>query len=224
MNTVHKTAYTCGMGVKERKERDRQEMRGLILKSAHRLFLEKGFDQISLRNIAEAIEYSPATIYLYFKDKNEIVHALHQTGFKLLNERFQMLVKYEQPFERLMEMGKAYIKFATEDPSLYELLFMRAEPMEHVSDCLGEEWREGDRAFEFLVRTVTQCQQQGYFSGLPAHSFSMMIWSFIHGLCSLRISRHLGHVKDVRESNISFDDIMTTTYATFSQALEKLKG
>ncbi|MBS1555676.1 MAG: TetR/AcrR family transcriptional regulator [Bacteroidota bacterium] len=212
------------MGVKERKERDRQEMRDQILKSAHQLFLEKGFDQISIRNIAEAIEYSPATIYLYFKDKNEIVHALHQDGFKLLNQHFQPLAKFEQPFERLKEMGKAYIKFATENPGVYELMFMRSEPMEHVSDCLDEEWREGDRAFEFLVETVAQCQSQGYFKGLHPHSFSMMIWSFIHGLCSLRISQHLGHVKGARESKISLDDIMTTTYATFSQALEKLKG
>ncbi|MFM8834514.1 MAG: TetR/AcrR family transcriptional regulator [Cytophagales bacterium] len=211
------------MGVKERKERDRQEMRELILQSAHGLFLEKGFDQISIRNIAEAIEYSPATIYLYFKDKNEIIHALHQNGFKLLNEHFQVLVKYEQPFERLMEMGRAYIKFATENPSVYELLFMRAEPMEHVSDCLDEEWREGDRAFEFLVSTVAQCQQQGYFNGLAPHSFSMMIWSFIHGLCSLRISQHLSHVKGARESKISLDEIMVSTYNTFCQALEKLK-
>ena len=58
------------MGVKERKERDREEMRETILKSAHQLFVDKGFEDVSIRNIAEAIEYSPATIYLYFKDKN----------------------------------------------------------------------------------------------------------------------------------------------------------
>lgn len=211
------------MGLKERRERDRQEMRELILKSAHEMFLDKGFDQISIRNIAEAIEYSPATIYLYFKDKNEILHALHLNGFKLLNEYFQVLLKYEHAFERLKEMGRAYIKFATENPSVYELLFMRAEPMVHVSDCLDEDWREGDRAFEFLVSTVAQCQQQGYFNGLAPQNFSMMIWSFIHGLCSLRISQHLGHVKNARHSTVSLDEIMVSTYNTFSQALEKLK-
>jgi len=60
------------MGLKERKERDKLEMKDRILQSAHQLFVEKGFEQVSIRNIAEAIEYSPATIYLYFKDKDEI--------------------------------------------------------------------------------------------------------------------------------------------------------
>lgn len=212
------------MGVKERKERDRQEMRDQILKSAHQLFLDKGFDEVSIRNIAEAIEYSPATIYLYFKDKNEIVHALHQDGFKLLNQHFQPLAKFEQPFERLIEIGKAYIKFATQNPGVYELLFMRSEPMEHVSDSLDEEWREGDRAFDFFLQTVIQCQAHGYFKGLHPHSFSMVMWSFIHGLCSLRISNHLGHVKEARDNKISLDAIMENTYAAFSQSLEKLKA
>ncbi|MFM8850845.1 MAG: TetR/AcrR family transcriptional regulator [Cytophagales bacterium] len=113
------------MGVKELKELDRQAMRDQILKSAHQLFLEKGFDQISIRNIAEVIEYSPATIYLYFKDKNEIYHALHQQGFGMLNKAFQPLTQISDPFQRLREMGKAYIQFATTNPEVYDLLFIR---------------------------------------------------------------------------------------------------
>jgi hypothetical protein len=59
---------------------------------------------------------------------------------------------------------------------------------------------------------------------LHPHNFSMLIWSFIHGLCSLRISNHLGHVKEARDNKISLDAIMENTYATFNQTLEKLKG
>ena len=129
------------MGVKERKERDKVEMRDKILQSAQQLFLAKGLDQTSIRNIAEAIEYSPATIYLYFKDKNEIIHALHLDGFRLLVRHFEPLVKFTDPFERLIEMGNAYIKFATTNPGVYELLFVRTEPMEYVSNCLDEEWK-----------------------------------------------------------------------------------
>lgn len=212
------------MGVKERKEREREDMKELILNSAHRLFIDKGFDEVSIRNIAEAIEYSPATIYLYFKDKNEIVHALHQQGFRILNERFQPLAKLSNPFQRLNEMGREYIQFATSNPSMYELLFMRSEPMMHVANCLDEEWHEGDRAFDALLQTVKQCQSIGYFTGLDTYNFSMMIWSFVHGLCSLRISGHLGHVKEARDNPASLDGMMSSTFEAFQAVLEKLKG
>ena len=211
------------MGVKERKERDKLEMREKILQSAQQLFLDRGFEEISIRNIAEAIEYSPATIYLYFKDKNEIIHALHQDGFRLMNEHFQHLAQISDPFERLIQMGRAYIKFATSHARIYELLFMKSEPMQHVDMCLDEEWKEGDTAFDSLLQTVSQCQSQGYFKGLDSHRLSMMIWSSIHGLCSLHISCHLGHVKEVRNKKVSQDEVMMTTFETFTKVLERLK-
>lgn len=212
------------MGVKERKERDKIEMKDKILQSAHRLFLDKGFDRISIRNIAEAVEYSPATIYLYFKDKNEIFHALHQQGFGMLNKLFQPLTQIQHPFERLNEMGKAYIQFATTNPEVYELLFIRSEPMEHLATCLDEQWLEGDRAFDVLLQTVKECLQVGYFNGLDAQNLSMMIWSFIHGLCSLGISKHIAHVKEARENQLVVDAIMASTYETFQAVLERLKN
>jgi AcrR family transcriptional regulator len=211
------------MGVKERKERDRQEMRDQILKSAHQLFLAKGFDQISIRNIAEAIEYSPATIYLYFKDKNEIFHALHQQGFGMLNQSFQPLTQIANPFERLNEMGKAYIQFATSNPEVYDLLFIRTEPMEHLATCLDDHWTEGDRAFDVLLQTVKGCQQQGYFVGLDTQNMAMLIWSFIHGLCALGISKHISHVKEARDNQLVVDEIMNNTYHTFQAMMERLK-
>lgn len=211
------------MGVKERKERDKVEMRDKILQSAHKLFLEKGFDRISIRNIAEAVEYSPATIYLYFKDKNEIFHALHQQGFGILNQHFQPLAQIADPFERLNKMGKVYIQFATTNPDIYELLFIRPEPMEHLASCVDDQWMEGDRAFDVLIYTVTECQQHGYFKGLDPQNMAMMIWSFIHGLCALGISKHIAHVKEARDNQLVVDAIMADTFSTFQSVLERLK-
>ena len=75
------------MGIKERKEQEKSEMRELILKTAMNLFLDKGFENITIRHIAEKIEYSPATIYLYFKNKDEILYTLRREGFEKLYER-----------------------------------------------------------------------------------------------------------------------------------------
>ncbi len=70
------------MGIKERKDLEKQKMRKFILDTAMNLFLEKGFENITIRHIAENIEYSPATIYRYFRDKNEILYTLHREGFE----------------------------------------------------------------------------------------------------------------------------------------------
>ena len=74
------------MTIATRKQREKEEMRQLILEAAKKIFLEKGYEQASIRNIAEVIEYSPGTIYLYFKEKDEIFHELHEQGFRKLVE------------------------------------------------------------------------------------------------------------------------------------------
>lgn len=211
------------MGVAERKERHKEELKKEILSAAHILFTEKGYEAISIRSIAERIEYSPATIYLYFKDKNEIIHALHQEGFKQLIGYFSVLNEVSDPFERLKAMGRAYIRFALENQDVYELLFIMKEPLKHVESCLQEEWDEGGRAFDILLHTVIQCQEQHYFVGHDAERLSFVIWSFMHGLCSLRISGHLGHVK-ATQTDEELDILMKSSYESFIQVLESLKA
>jgi len=69
------------MGIAERKEKQKQEMGKMILEASMKLFVEEGFENVSIRKIADLIEYSPTTVYLYFKDKNEILFNLHEMGF-----------------------------------------------------------------------------------------------------------------------------------------------
>src|SRR5579872_4774348 len=132
------------MVVKERKARDREEMRETILQSAHQLFVDKGFEDVSIRNIAEAIEYSPATIYLYFKDKNEIFYALHGEAFKKFNTYMLELGTIKDPFKRLIRMGEKYMEFTFEFPKYYDIMFIMQAPMD--CDDNSQEWKEGESA------------------------------------------------------------------------------
>jgi AcrR family transcriptional regulator len=209
------------MGVTERKERHKEDLRKEILTAAKELFTEKGFEATSIRAIAEKIEYSPATIYLYYKDKNEIVHSLHREGFKLLVSHFEVLNHISHPFERLKGMGRAYLQFATQNPDIYQLLFIMKEPLKHVANCF-EEWDEGDRAFDILLKTVGECQAAGYFSGLDKTFLSFSIWSTMHGLCTLRTSGHLEHVAVARANQLDLDQLMGAAYETFVATLERL--
>jgi len=186
------------MGVKERKERQKIEMKDLILQSAHQLFLNKGFEEVSIRNIAEAIEYSPATIYLYFKDKDEIFYALHGEAFKIFNTYISSIVTIKDPLERLFTMGEKYMQFSFAHPKYYEIMFITESPMR--CDENSEEWKEGERALGFLESIVAECKEHGHFKNQNPKILSFAIWSFMHGMCSLIIrDRMRCYPEDERE-------------------------
>src|ERR1043165_5647478 len=102
------------MGTTERKAREKEELKALILKAARKLFVEKGIGQTTIRNIADAIDYSVGTVYVYFRDKNEILHALHTQSFAELSGQFKILYNVKDPMERLRAMGKVYITYDLE--------------------------------------------------------------------------------------------------------------
>lgn len=177
------------MGLKERKERDREKMRAVILKSAHKLFVERSFEDVSIRNIAEDIEYSPATVYLYFKDKDEIFYAIHQEAFKFFNEYVADLLKIKDAFKRLIKMGERYILFSKKYPKYYTIMFLTESPMHNYDD--SEKWQEGCKTHEFLEGTIKECISQGYFKGYDHRVLAFTVWSYMHGMCSLSLRKRM---------------------------------
>lgn len=207
------------MGIKERKLKHKEDLKQSILDAAKKLFLKDGYEATSIRKIAAEIEFSPTTIYLYYKDKAAISHALHQEGFKLLASQFSVLTYIENPFDRLKAMGRVYMKFALENNDFYELMFNRAEPL----GCVDDHWEEGEQAFRLLLMNVQACREAGYFTQFDPESFSMMIWSTMHGLCTLKIKGHLEHVTRHKMVLQDVPDVFAHTFETFIATLEKLR-
>lgn len=175
------------MGISERKERERQELKKRILQAAKELFLEKGYEQTSMRNIAEKIEYSPTTIYLYYRDKDAIFHELHSEGFALLRNKVQdALASVTGPVERLNAMGRAYVEFAMENQEMYSLMFILKGPVETI-EKKGEDWVEGQTTFDALKHTIDDCKNSGYYKGRDTEELAFMIWASVHGMCALEI-------------------------------------
>lgn len=177
------------MGIADRKERDKEELRERILIAAKSLFLEKGVEKTSIRNIADRIEYSPGIIYHYFRDKNEIFHALHQGGFIQLMEKMQVLGSVRNPMERLKAMGSIYVSFAMQNPDMYDLMFIKEAPIDHVSNSEHDHWKEGGGTFSYLRMTIGECIEMGYFKGHKQEPLTYLIWSAVHGLVSLNIRK-----------------------------------
>jgi len=170
------------MTIATRKQREKEEMRTLILNAARNIFLEKGYDHTSLRNIADVIEYSPGTIYLYFKDKDEIFHALHEEGFRRLLEKMQPLQHVADPFERLKAMGRVYLEFAHENKDFYDLMFIMSAPIKHEEQ---DDWEMGQRTLNSLKQVLIDCQAQGRFTGRDIEYLSFSIWAMVHGMAAL---------------------------------------
>ncbi|HEY4063462.1 MAG TPA: TetR/AcrR family transcriptional regulator [Puia sp.] len=176
------------MGIAERKEKQKLEIRKMILDASMKLFVEEGFNHVSIRKIAELIEYSPTTVYLYFKDKDEIFFNLHDIGFKMLLEANQNLGSIRNPLIRLHKMGENYLNFGMKNPEYYNLMFIAREPMKTLQNC---DWENGDVALGLLKATIQECMDKGYLAKNDAHLVSLSVWSHVHGLVALAIRERM---------------------------------
>ena len=112
------------MGIKERQERDREAVRRSILDAARDLFVTEGFQHVSIRKIAERIEYSPAAIYSYFPSKDDIFYALAEEGFRLLGDPADASARGRTPLERVRAIFWRLYEFSREQPQYFALMFM----------------------------------------------------------------------------------------------------
>jgi len=175
------------MGITERKEKQKLEIRKMILDASMKLFIEQGYDNVTIRKIADIIEYSPTTVYLYFKDKDEIFYHLHEQGFALLTEMNQNLAGIDNPLTRLHKMGENYLTFGLQNPEYYDIMFIQHAPMKALMEREDCEWTFGEGALNTLKLTIDEAMQKGFIYKGNVEAASMTIWGMVHGLVSLAI-------------------------------------
>src|SRR5713226_3356020 len=111
-NTINEKRSKA-MGIKQRRERERQEIRQSILSAARAIAAEEGWQAVTTRKVADRIEYSQPTIYEYFENKEAILLALLHQGFEDMLAAMQTArAQHEQPEEQLLAMTRAYWSFA----------------------------------------------------------------------------------------------------------------
>src|SRR3982750_5026566 len=116
------------MGIKERQERDREAVSRAILDAARDLFIAEGYPHVSIRKIAERIEYSPAAIYGYFPSKDDIFFALAEEGFRLLiSSAAQRDLEQSDSADPLGAVRRAMMRvyeFSKSHPEYFALMFL----------------------------------------------------------------------------------------------------
>lgn len=175
------------MGIPERKEKQKLEIRKAILDASMKLFVEQGYENVSIRKIADLIEYSPTTVYLYFKDKNEILFNLHEMGFQKMGAYTEELWSIKNPLVRLHKMGEYYIQFGLENPEFYDLMFILQAPMDALKVVDKCEWKSGDQAMGRLKETLQECMDKNLVEKGDVDAIAMAIWGMVHGMVALAI-------------------------------------
>ncbi|MBB5635459.1 AcrR family transcriptional regulator [Pedobacter cryoconitis] len=172
------------MGISERKEREREEMKTMITTAAMKMFLEDGYAKTSIRNIADAIEYSPGTIYLYYKDKDELLFEVQAQAYLKLLAAFKQNVTSTDLLERLEQLGKTYVSFGLANPELYDLMFIIRAPTNVDKEVHGD---NGHDTLTYTISLIEECIQAGLLIFKDVNQAALQIWSMAHGLVSLNL-------------------------------------
>lgn len=201
------------MGIAERKNREKQALRERILAAARHIVMREGFAALSMRKIAEAIEYSPAALYLHFASRDEIARALCEEGYAQLLQTFEPLAGIADPAERLKGMGRAYIAFGVAHRETYRLIFMEdpsytgaalgaraaaavsgpsvgSEAQTQVqAEQTGTEDDPGAAALQFMISALDELKAAGRLAtSVDPRVWADAFWATLHGIVALHLT------------------------------------
>lgn len=183
------------MGTKERQDRERQAVRDAILDAARDLFVAEGYASVSIRKIAERIEYSPAAIYSYFASRDDIFLALAAEGFHRLDQKVKAAMTHTDPLENVRGCWWAFYEFSQEQPAYFELMFVdRSVPR------ITQQWEGFDVLQQMLtdaVGTIQLAIDAGAFpSTLNPNAAMHMLWASLIGPAVVGIRHRLASGED----------------------------
>ena len=172
------------MGVAERRGREREEVRRKILDAARELFMAEGSDRVTMRRIAEAIEYSPTAIYNHFEDKDALLNSLCEDEFGRLFALLKPAARPRSGVAWIRQLGLAYARFGLEYPNHYRFMFMTrgAFGTDHEPSAPARE------AFGLLRAAVQRAIEAGEFRKGDVDAIAQVLWSSIHGAVALLIT------------------------------------
>jgi AcrR family transcriptional regulator len=174
------------MGSKQRRAREKEGLREEILDAARTLFVKEGYESVSIRKIADKVEYAPGTIYLYFRDKAEILDRICEETFAKLITRMQAIKSDSSaPLDKLRRGLRTYIQFGLDNPNHYIVTFIQAK-----MNCEAKSVFEtiGLQAFTCLRQGVQECVDAGELVSNDADELAQALWAGIHGLTSVLIT------------------------------------
>lgn len=172
------------MGIAERRLRQKDEVRNSILETAWQIVREEGWQSLSIRKIADAIEYSVPVIYDHFENKDFILLEFGKQGFALLIKKLQAAKKKSSdPRQQLKDISEAYWNFAFRNKEYYQLMFGLGIACCETDKCLPEKSVFRDLVMEPIIEIMGNNRSNGTNACLKYHTY----WSVMHGLISIKM-------------------------------------
>lgn len=172
------------MGIAERRLRQKEEIRASILATAWQLVKEEGWQSLSIRKIAEAIEYSVPVIYDHFENKEAILLQFGKDGFGLLIKKMQQAKKKStDPAAQLKAIADAYWNFAYKNKEYYQLMFGLGIACCETDKCIPEKSAFRELVMEPINAILANNSKKDVNACLKYHTY----WSVIHGLISIKM-------------------------------------
>ena len=178
------------MPPKLKTEIERQQLRTLIINAARELFVAKGVEAVTMREIAKRIGYSATSIYHHFADKEAVLRAICDTDFLALTTSLKNIFLIVNPIERMNALGRGYAAFALTHPNHYRMMFMTERtPCDPAESSLQQNNAEQDAYFQ-LKTVVNDVHAAGCFRAdlHDADLIAQTIWAGMHGVCALQIN------------------------------------
>lgn len=175
-----------------RRQREREAVREKILSAARLLFVREGYEAVSLRKIAEAIEYTAPALYTHFADKAALLRELCRRDWAAHAAAFAAVGDVADPVERLMRAGLAYVRFGLEHPNQYRLMFMTPGPaeLEPTAEDLARMGDPEHDSYAFLLKAVGDAIEQKRLRPAldDAHLVAQALWAGVHGVVASTIT------------------------------------
>ncbi|HKK44857.1 MAG TPA: TetR/AcrR family transcriptional regulator [Balneolaceae bacterium] len=202
------------MGTEERKEREKERRRNQIIDAAEKVIFSKGLDQATMDEIAEEAELSKGTLYLYFKNKNELYMAITERGSEMLNERFSKVFAGEHAgLELIRKIGESYLDFVSNNPDYFRA-FRYYETLNDAEELEKSKYAqicEANRreALNYMVRALQIGMQDGTINdSYDPKELAVLIWSSTRGITTVTHTKHDGyHFKMLDEMNVPEDTL-----------------
>jgi AcrR family transcriptional regulator len=183
------------MGIRERQVRERETVRRKILNAARTLFLNEGYANVSMRKIAEQIEYSPGAIYSYFTSKEDIFFALAEEGLQFVRTHCAADSHAQAPLERVRETFWRFYTFSKEQPEYFSLIFV-----DSAVPRISRDWERFNSMRELRAEVehdLQQCIEQGLFPGVESPgAIFRILWTAAYGAAVFRLSHRLAPGED----------------------------
>ena len=171
-----------------RREREKAETRALILAAARELFTHKGYEQTTMRAVAERIGYTATAIYHHFADKHALMLELCTVDFRALHAALFSIAQVADPVDRMRLMGIGYVRFAIEHPEQFRFMFLVERPQPGPDDVAHLD--PGEDPYLFLRKAVADAIDARRFRKQfdDPDQVAQILWGTVHGIATIHVT------------------------------------